>query len=606
MQPPRREVGYDRNDAAARKRGGPVPLIQLESVSYTYEDSSIPAILEASLSIEKGEYVAVIGGNGSGKSTLVRLFNGLRSPQSGIVRVSGLDPSDNRNRFAARSAVALVFQSPADQIVSSCVEEDVAFGPENLGLPRTEIARRVEVALETAGLSDLRSRPTRNLSGGQLQKLAIAGALAMEPACIIFDEATSMLDPGTKAAVLELMDSLSAEGVAVVHVTHDLDDAAKAGRIIALEAGKIVYDGAADVFFGLRGGAPATTLIPTDPRADFPARSLGFELPSALKAAALLQSGTAESPRVDASRPSGTVRAAGLGSVAFSFRHVSFSYLGGTSTEQRALEDVSFELPAGSKIAFVGATGSGKSTALQLCNAIYRPSSGKVSSLGIDTSLSSADPRSVRIRAPLSIQRPESALFEPYAADDVAFGPRNLGLSGEALVARVSAWMDRAGVPYMTYRDRLSRRLSGGEKRKLALAGVFAMESEAVLLDEPTSALDPPSRRAVFELVESLAGRGVTVVFATHSMDEAALADFVAVFSKGKLAAFGSPDRVFLDEYSSEWNIGLPAGAALATLLRKSGVTVKGRPLTIGQVAAAIPPAERSRAAGLLSGMVGL
>jgi energy-coupling factor transport system ATP-binding protein len=156
------------------------------------------------------------------------------------------------------------------------------------------------------------------------------------------------------------------------------------------------------------------------------------------------------------------------------------------------------------------------------------------------------------------VQKPEAALFEPYAADDVAFGPRNEGLSGKALVERVRSAMEAAGLPYAAYRDRGTRALSGGEKRKLALAGIIALDPDALLLDEPTSALDPGSRAAVMELIVSLSRAGKAVAFATHSMDEAARADYVAVVAEGRLAAFGRPREIFGPLYDPSWKIGLP------------------------------------------------
>ena len=581
-----------------------MPLIVLDSVSYRYPDASEDALRGASLSIEKGEYIAVIGGNGSGKSTLVRLFNGLRAPAAGKARVAGLDPALASSMFAVRQAVALVFQSPVDQIVSSNVEEDVAFGPSNLGLPPDEIERRVSEALEAVGMAELRRRPTRSLSGGQQQKLAIAGALAMRPQCLVFDEATSMLDPATKARVLELMEGLSAGGMAVVHVTHDMDDAARAERIIALRSGEIAFDGPAAVFFA---AGRAAELGFSAPRTIEAAEAFGIAAEIGDDAAALagklLEAGIARrgsdgvlraARRDDGSGGAGT-QSAGT-AAAFRFDGVSFSYLRGTAGEVRALSDVGLFVPRGSRVALVGRTGSGKSTALQLMNALIQPTRGSVTSLGQDTKSAALDARKLRMSAPLSIQRPESALFELYAADDVAFGPRNLGLSGRGLVDRVRCWMDAAGIPYDQFRDRMTRGLSGGEKRKLALAGVFALESEAVLLDEPTAALDPAAQAEVFALIASLAAAGRTVVFATHSMEEAAQADFVAVFADGALADFGTPVELFYDRYDPAWGIALPFAARLAEALRARGAGFEGRPLTIAALREALAAARGGQA----------
>lgn len=582
-------------------------LITLDSVSFRYPEASGDALHDLSLSIEKGEYIAVVGGNGSGKSTLVRLFDGLRAPSSGAVRVMGADPAQAASMFAARQAVALVFQSPVDQIVSSTVEEDVAFGPSNLGLPLAEIERRVSESLEAVGMADLRRRPTRSLSGGQQQKLAIAGALAMGPKCLVFDEATSMLDPATKDHVLALMETLAGGGMTVVHVTHDMDDAARAKRILALRSGELVFDGPASEFFatspGAKGTVKAAALGFSGPRTMDAARAFGLEVSTAdsvdtlagkLLAAGLARKGGSAAERMSATKP--RLPPEGRADPAFRFDDVAFSYLRGTVGEVRALSKVSVSVPRGARVALVGRTGSGKSTALQLMNALIQPSIGRVISLGQDTRSPTLDARKLRVSAPLSIQRPESALFELYAADDVAFGPRNLGLAGRDLVARVSAWMDTAGVPYETFRDRLTRGLSGGEKRKLALAGVFALESEAVLLDEPTAALDPASQSEVFSLVARLAEAGRTVVFATHSMEEAALADLVAVFSNGTLADVGTPEEIFYDRYDPAWGVAPPFAARLAGVLRALGAEFHGRPLSIEALRDALAAARGGKA----------
>ncbi|HTX71955.1 MAG TPA: AAA family ATPase, partial [Rectinemataceae bacterium] len=177
-----------------------------------------------------------------------------------------------------------------------------------------------------------------------------------------------------------------------------------------------------------------------------------------------------------------------------------------------------------------------------------------------------------------------SALFEPYAGDDVAFGPRNLGLSGKALVERVRAAMDRVGLPFDGFRDRATRALSGGEKRLLALAGVLALEPSALLLDEPTAALDPATKARILDLVFSLARQGCTVVMATHSMEEAARADSVAVIVGGRLAACGPPRSIFYEAYDPAWGIGRPYACEVVQALREAGVELEQEPLTVAEL----------------------
>jgi len=584
-----------------------MPLVELDRVSFSYPDSPQRALESISLSIEAGEYVAVVGPNGSGKSTLLRLFDGLERPSSGTVRVDGLDAADPINRRMVRRAVGLVFQSPADQIVSTSVEEDAAFGPENLGLPRAEIARRVDAALAAVGLSGDRKRPSYFLSPGQQQRLVVAGAIASGARCLAFDEATSMLDPEGRETVLGLIDDLVADGTAVVHVTHDMSEAARASRLVALDAGKVAFDGTPAEFFDPEGMAPELLRIRLGmPDRDLVARAAGLtpvagegaaELASRIASRLGSRSGVRPSALGGAGRggEAGQRTRAGEGGAArepsgeaFALEGVSHSYLHGTMNETSALRDIDLTLPRGGVVALVGKTGSGKSTVLQLLDGLVSPFRGRVRSLGVDLGGKGADLRSVRVKAPLAIQRPEAAIFEPYAGDDVAFGPRNLGLSGKELVERVKGAMEEAGLPYAEFRDKRARFLSGGEKRLLALAGILAMRGEALLLDEPTSALDPSARQAVREVIRAEAARGTTIVMATHSMEEAARADLVAVFHSGELVATGAPERLFYEGYDPAWGIARPFAAEVSFALEKADVASGPRPRDVAELASAL------------------
>lgn len=220
-------------------------MLQLDDVSYTYRTGhgSVAALQGVSLDVSPGETVVVLGANGSGKSTLARLTNGLLVPDEGTVRVDGLDTDDEAAMWEVRTRVGLVFQNPDNQIVGTVVEEDVAFGPENLGVERAEIRRRVDSSLATVGLTGFERREPHLLSGGQKQRLAIAGALAMQPTYLVMDEPTSMLDPEGRADVLAVARRLCSEGHGVLHITHDLSDIASADRVIVLARGAVVFAG---------------------------------------------------------------------------------------------------------------------------------------------------------------------------------------------------------------------------------------------------------------------------------------------------------------------------------------------------------------------------
>lgn len=209
------------------------------------------AVRDVSLCVGPSEYVAVLGANGSGKSTLVRMINGILVPTEGTVTVEDLDVSDETSIRAVRERVAVVFQNPDDQIVATSVEDDVAFGPENLGLSREDIRERVASALSAVGLTGLERREPHLLSGGQKQRLAIAGALAMNPRYLVLDEPTSMLDPMGRSEVLAVLSGVVASGRAVVHVTHDLSEALRASRALVMHEGRVVFDGAPGALLGM-------------------------------------------------------------------------------------------------------------------------------------------------------------------------------------------------------------------------------------------------------------------------------------------------------------------------------------------------------------------
>lgn len=264
-----------------------MPQIVLKGVSYAYpikEGYNVKALKNVSLVIEKGEFVALAGMNGSGKSTLAKLLNGLFVPSDGEVLIDGLSTADEANIFEIRKRAGMVFQNPDNQMVATIIEDDVAFGPENIGIAREEIVERVVYALDAVGMSEYRTRTASKLSGGQKQRIAIAGVLAMRPDILILDESTSMLDPNGRKEIMDIARKLNDEGITVINITHNMEEAVLADRLIVLRKGRIAMDGTPkEVFASGQLEACGLTLPPVTQLSD-KLRQGGFDFDGVITA----------------------------------------------------------------------------------------------------------------------------------------------------------------------------------------------------------------------------------------------------------------------------------------------------------------------------------
>ena len=227
-------------------------IIKAENLAfeyYNYDDNgqikdTITALNHINVEVKEGEFLVILGHNGSGKSTFAKHLNGILSPKEGTLVISGIDATDKENVWDIRKQVGMVFQNPDNQIVATIIEEDVAFGPENLAIEPTEIRKRVDEALETVGMSEYKRRSPNQLSGGQKQRIAIAGVIAMQPKCIVFDESTAMLDPIGRRQVMRTMEKLNKEhGITIIHITHYMQEAIIADRIVVMDKGQVILQG---------------------------------------------------------------------------------------------------------------------------------------------------------------------------------------------------------------------------------------------------------------------------------------------------------------------------------------------------------------------------
>lgn len=564
--------------------GAEVP-VRLDHVTLRYGDSL--ALDDVTLEVCRGERVCVLGANGSGKSTLASVICGLLAPDEGDVELAGHavctgGVPDLAAYRDARRQLGLVFQNPDDQIVTSVVADDVAFGPENLGVPRAQIAVRVARELRRVAMEKYAHADPSRLSGGQRQRVCIAGALAMEPAVLVLDEPSSLLDVRGRAAIMRVMGRLAAAGATLVHVTHFMDEALAADRVVVMQRGHVALEGTPDEVFATKNAQVI--------------EALGLEMPFEARLAAALRADAADGGAIAApGAPSDEKPAAPAPAAeppAILARDLGFSYGPGA----QALDGVSLEVPVRATTAIVGQTGSGKSTLLRLLCGLETADAGSLTVCGINAATKRGR-RQVRRAVGYVMQHPERQLFAQTVAEDVAFGPRNQGLSAAEVERRVAHALDLVGLA--DRRDASPFELSGGQQRLAAIAGVLAMEPELLVLDEPTAGLDPRGRARLRALMADLAAHGVTLLQVTHSMEDAARADHVVVLDQSHVLAAGTPAEVFCPANEPQLTavgLGLPRPLAYA---REHALDA--RPLTLEALVAALraQDAEEARSHGL-------
>ncbi len=552
------------------------PIIRVEKLHHTYQTEAkrpVQALRGVDLTVEAGEYVVILGHNGSGKSTLAKHFNALLEPTEGKVWVKEWDTQTREHVRDIRRTVGMVFQHPDNQIVATIVEEDVAFGPENLGLPRAEIARRVDWSLERVDMQPFRFRAPHLLSGGQKQRICIAGVLAMEPEVLVLDEATAMLDPQGRREVLDIAWRLNKErGVTVVAVTHFMREAIEADRIIIMDEGQIALQGPPREVFQqidrlreLHLDVPHVSELALAMHRRFPGFRADLLTPEEVAEAVVhcceegVQWSTVNGQRstvnvdVDHSSadlsPDGEPQSPNLPisqSPLLSLQHVVHYYMRDTPLEVMAISDINIDVYPGEIVGVLGHTGSGKSTAIQHFNGLLRAHDGKVVVLDQDLNDPKVDIRAVRRQVGLVFQMPEAQLFEQYVGDDVAYGPRKQGLGREEVRARVQHAMEAVGLPFDEFKDRITFGLSGGQMRRVAIAGVLALEPRVLVLDEPTAGLDPQARRQLMRRILDLRGQGITLVMISHNMEELAeICDRLYVIADGRTVMEGTPAAIF-------------------------------------------------------------
>lgn len=526
------------------------------------------AIDEVNLDIEPGQFIAILGHNGSGKSTLAKHMNAILVPSGGTMWVDGKDTKEEENLWDVRQTAGMVFQNPDNQIIGTVVEEDVGFGPENLGVPTEEIWQRVEKSLSAVGMIEYRHHSPNKLSGGQKQRVAIAGVVAMCPKCIVLDEPTAMLDPNGRKEVLRTVEELrKKEHVTVILITHYMEEVIGADRVIVMDQGHVVMDGTTREIFSqvellkkYRLDVPQVTMLAHG------LKQRGLDIKEGILTTnelieALEKAGDwrHNQKKTYVGHAETVVKKEKKENPILKLEHIEYVYSSGTAYEKRALKDINLDIYEGEFVGVIGHTGSGKSTMIQHLNGLMKATSGALYYNGENIYDEKYNLRQLRNNVGLVFQYPEHQLFEIDVLTDVCFGPKNQGLTEEECKKRAIEALELVGLSEKYY-DTSPFDLSGGQKRRVAIAGVLAMRPKVLVLDEPTAGLDPKGRDEILDQIAYLQKeRNLTVILVSHSMEDIAkYVDRIVVMNKGRKMYDGEPKEVFA-HYKELEKVGLAA-----------------------------------------------
>ncbi len=553
------------------------PAIALADVTFAYGPDE-PTVLEGiDLAIPRGAVTVIVGASGGGKSTLLSMLNGLipsfiTGEFTGTITAAGTDLTTTRTNAVA-DRIGMVLQDYEAQLFGTSITAEVAFGPENLGVPPTEIDARIDRALALADLDAIdRRRPPSSLSGGQKQRLVIAGVAAMQPEVMILDEPTSDLDPAGTEALLAVLQRVQGSSPAadwvgpetVVMVTHAVEEAIGADHIIMLADGGVAASGPpeevlrdAAALRAARVGVPPLVTV-------FDALGVDREaLPLTPRAAETLieTAGFGYDPSVlPAGAPAET--GADTGGELFTLDGVRYVYPSDREPVI-AVDAVDLRIDRGAFVALIGHNGSGKSTLSKLLHGLLEPSVGTVTLDGAPLQSYSATERGRRIG--YVFQNPDHQLFAETVRDEVAFGPANFGYSGADLDARVTAALETVDLTPLADEDPF--KLSRGQRQRVALAGILATEPRCIIFDEPTTGLDATQHRQFMQLVGRLNRTdGLTVIMITHDMDTVArYAPRAVVMDAGRVVFDGQTRALFADpELLARYQLRAPQVTQLA------------------------------------------
>ncbi len=526
--------------------------IYIENLTFTYPSRETATLTQCNLTIGKGEFVLLAGPTGCGKSTLLKTINGLIPHHSegkieGSVRVAGFDTCSSPMTGLCQK-VGLVFQNPDDQLFATTVEDEVAFGPENLALPRVEIKKRIADALTRVGLDGLGASSPQNLSGGQKQRLAIASVLAMAPEILLLDEPFAQLDPAGAQEVLTVIRQLNKSGITVVMAEHRLHEMALVvDRLVVMHQGRIVADGPVREVFGKQelfrhlglrvphcvtfswaAGFAEIALSPAEVRQMYNGRPC-LSTKSPVPPATLIATGAA--PGNKKITPEHILE----------LDRVSFRY---TNKGPEILKEVSIKIDRGEMVAMMGSNGCGKSTLLWHCAGLLRPASGLVTFAG--SGPGPIKPWRMAGRIGIVFQNPTLMLFNETVRAELCFGPKTLGVTsqtGQTSQTAIEEIARRLGIAALLPDNPLA--LSTGQRLRVAAGSILTMMPQLILLDEPTSGQDRHHAEGLLGYLREQTQAGSSVLFSTHDVDTALrYATRLVVMDCGRIVADGPPREV--------------------------------------------------------------
>ena len=534
-------------------------IVEIRDLHYSYPNARAQALRGVDLTVDEGEFILLTGPSGCGKTTFCRCLNGLiphfyQGELEGEVTVTGLSIRENSTAKLAQN-VGLIFQNPDNQIFALTVEKDVAFGLENLGIPKELMLEAIDWALEKTGISHLRERGTHELSGGQKQRLSIASILAMRPKILVLDEPTSFLDPLGAIRIFKVLEALNRDhGMTIILIEHRVDLASQyVDRVILVSDGRILRTGAPEEVFTLEEtrltGVGIPKILELSKRLN--QRGLAFE-PLPLSPDSFIEQLERNIPPMDVRRVKKTVVQDLEGftgehnmSPIIRVEDVSYTYPSGV----QALNGVSLTIHKGEFVAIMGENGAGKTTLVKHFNGLLRPQEGQIMVDGVDVSQVSV--ASLARKVGLVFQNPDDQLFSENVESEISFALNNFGFEKEVVEKRVDWALNLLNLEQ--YRKSSPFILSGGERKRVALASVLAWDPEIVVLDEPTIGQDYAQKEKLRHFLMQLRTQGKTTIIVTHDVEFVAeCKPRIVLMADGGIIADGSTKEIMTNAEAME------------------------------------------------------